>query len=302
MNLRDLEYLVAVADHLHFGKAALAVHVSQPTLSMQLKKLEESLGVQLFERSNKRVMLTAIGEEITARARRTLDEAAQLKQAAHAARDPLAGTVRIGIFPTLAPYLLPTLMPVLKAGFPRLSLQLVEEKTPELLSQLAAGRLDAAMLAMPVDEQHLRGIRLFEEPFLLAVSRGHALAARGSITLSDLQGESLLLLEDGHCLRDQALEVCHRAGIGESASFRATSLETLRHMVAASNSALTLMPALATRADDPLMRYIPFRGVAPSRTIGLYARQTSARSSTFEAMATLIRKAYPPLLISGQAD
>lgn len=291
MNLRDLHYLVAVAEHLHFGKAALAVHVSQPTLSMQLKKLEETLGVQLFERSNKRVMLTAIGQELVVRAQRILHEVEQMRAVAQSGHDLEAGTLRLGIFPTLAPYLLPTLMPLLTQHFPRLVLQLVEERTPELMAQLKSGALDAALLALPIAIDGLVAAPLFNEPFLLAVARHHPLAHHKTVTARDMQGETVLLLEDGHCLRDQALAVCHLAGVGESSSFRATSLETLRHMVAASN-AITLIPKLATRLDDPLMRYIPFKTNAPSRSIGLVWRTTNARGPLFAAMAKQISAAY----------
>ncbi len=294
MNLRDLEYLVAVADNLHFGKAALSVHVSQPTLSMQLKKLEGSLGVQLFERTNKRVMLTPIGHDIVARARRTLDEAEQISRIARAAKDPQSGTLKLGIFPTLAPYLLPSLMPKMKKGFPRLNLLLVEERTPELIRQLETGAIDAALLAMPVTSDHLTSLRLFAEPFLLAVSSTHPLAKRKSVQVADMQDEAVLLLEDGHCLRDQALEVCHLAGVGESANFRATSLETLRHMVAASHS-VTLIPKLATDPRDSTLRYIPFRHPQPSRTIGLYWRSTSARGNLFNTIARLVETSYRKL-------
>ena len=291
MNLRDLQYLVAVADHLHFGKAALATHVSQPTLSMQLKKLEGSLGVQLFERTNKRVMLTPIGHEIVARARRTLNEAEQITRIAATAKDPKAGTLKLGIFPTLAPYLLAGLMPRLRRAFPRLTILLVEERTDELIRQLEAGIIDLAILAMPVDNERFASQRLFEEPFLLAVANNHPLADRKQVGVSDMQGQSVLLLEDGHCLRDQALEVCHLAGVGESAFFRATSLETLRHMVAASQS-VTLMPKLATDPRDGAMRYIPFKHPQPSRTIGLYWRTTSARTPLFHAIGKLVEGAY----------
>ncbi len=282
---------MAVADTLHFGRAAAAVHVSQPTLSMQLKKLEETLGVQLLERTNKRVMLTAVGRETVARARRVLAEVEQLKQAASAARDPLAGTLTLGIFPTLAPYLLPRLMPALKTAFPRLKLLLVEEKTPELLRRLEAGALDAALLAMPVESPALASATLFTEPFLLALSPAHRLAKRKTVTLTDLKRETVLLLEDGHCLRDQALEVCHTIGIGEAAHFRATSLETLRHMVAASD-AVTLMPKLATETGDRAARYIPFASPAPSRMIGLYWRNMSAKTPLFKAIAKNITLNY----------
>jgi LysR family hydrogen peroxide-inducible transcriptional activator len=291
MNLRDLEYLIAVAEHLHFGKAALAVHVSQPTLSMQLKKLEETLGVQLFERSNKQVMLTPMGVDMVARARRILDEAAQMRLVAKSAADPLSGVLRLGLFPTLAPYLLPSLMPALTTAFPKLAVQLVEEKTPALLAQLASGALDCALLAMPVAAEGLAVAPLFREPFLLAVAADHRLAARQIVTFADLARESVLLLEDGHCLRDQALEVCHMAGIGEAKNFRATSLETLRHMVG-SSQAVTLMPKLATQPDDPHMRYIAFEAPAPVREIGLYWRKTSARAPLFAAMAAVIAKNF----------
>lgn len=293
MNLRDLQYLVAVAEQLHFGRAAMACHVSQPTLSMQLKKLEETLGVQLFERSNKRVMLTPMGHDMAERARRMLHEAEQMRRIAHAARDPEAGLLRLGIFPTLAPYLLPSLMPLLTKRFPKLNLQLVEERTPELLAQLAKGTLDAAILAMPTASEALMTATLFEEPFLLAVARKHRLAKRKTVTAADMHGETVLLLEDGHCLRDQALEVCHLAGVSESSRFRATSLETLRHMVAASN-AVTLIPKLATQGNDPLMRYIPFKQPTPCRTIGLIWRTTSARTPLFTHMAHAIKAHHKP--------
>lgn len=287
MNLRDLHYLVSVADHLHFGRAALACHVSQPTLSMQLKKLEDTLGVQLFERTNKQVMLTAIGADIAERARRTLAEAEQIRATARAAQDPMAGDVRLGIFPTLAPYFLPRLMPHLTQQFPRLNLLLVEEKTPLLLEQLGNGTLDCALLAMPAGGDTLTAHRLFTEPFQIAVNRSHPLARRKQVSLADLQHETMLLLEDGHCLRDQALEVCHTLGIGESNNFRATSLETLRHMVASGN-AVTLMPALAIQPKDPHVAYIPFKAHAPSRMIGLYYRTTSARAPLFTKLSASI--------------
>lgn len=291
MNLRELQYVIAVADSLHFGRAAEACHVSQPTLSMQLKKLEEELGVQLFERTNKQVMLTPIGRDIAARARRTLAEVEQMKAVASAARDPQAGTLSMGLFPTLAPYILPSLMPKLHAEFARLNVLLVEEKTPELVRRLEAGELDCALLAMPVASDTLRHISLFSEPFMLAVAADHPLASRSAVSLSQLRDTKMLLLEDGHCLRDQALEVCQMIGLGEANNFRATSLETLRHMVAASD-AVTLMPKLAVQPDDKLVRYIPFKAPAPSRRIGLYWRATSARAPLFEAMAQMMARIY----------
>jgi len=293
MNLRDLLYLAAVAKHLHFGRAAEECNISQPTLSMQLKKLEDTLGVQLFERTNKSVMLTPIGKDITQRAERILSEAAQIRTLAKASKDPFAGEIRLGIFPTLAPYLLPTLMPKLKKQFPKLNILLVEEKTPLLIEKLTSGELDAAILAMPVANDFAQ-MRLFEEPFLLAVPSSHKLAGKKSIALSDISNETMLLLEDGHCLREQALEVCHMIGAGESKNFRATSLETLRHMVA-SGGGITLIPKLATLDGDLNLRYVHFKKPAPSRTIGLYWRKTSAREPLLKEIGAGMQKQYAHL-------
>ncbi len=287
MNLRDLQYLTSVAEHLHFGKAALACHVSQPTLSMQLKKLEESLGVQLFERSNKHVMLTDVGREMAARAQRVLAEAEEMRVLARAHKNPLAGEVRMGVFPTLAPYLLPRMMPKLKKTLPDITWLLVEEKTPEIMARLESGALDCALLAMPVASDSLNSQLLFHEPFYLAVPAAHRLAKHKTITRADLKYQEMLLLDEGHCLRDQALEVCETIGIGEAQHFRATSLETLRHMVAAGN-AVTLIPELAINPHDRLVRYIPFAAPAPQRSIGLYWRKTSARAPLYEKIVNIM--------------
>ena len=291
MNIRDLQYLVAVAENLHFGKAAEQCNVSQPTLSMQLKKLEETLGVQLFERTNKSVMLTPIGRDIASRTTHILRELEQIKTLAKSAKDPLAGEIKLGIFPTLAPYILPTLMPLLRERFPKLNVLLIEEKTPVLISQLEQGTIDCAILAIPVESAALSHEPLFAEPFTLAVSANHRFAKRKSVSLDDIHSETMLLLEDGHCLREQALEVCSWAGAHEANNFRATSLETLRHMVAVGD-AVTLMPKLAVNADDAHVRYIPFKGQVPSRSLGLYSRKTSARTLLFSAMAKAVQGAY----------
>ncbi len=291
MNLRDLQYLVAIADNLHFGKAAELCHVSQPTLSMQLKKLEAYLGVQLFERTNKSVLLTATGKEITESARRILQDAEYIRQMAKLAADPFAGEIRLGIFPTLAPYLLPSLMPKLKTKFPKLDILLVEEKTPELVHRLNKGEIDCALLAMPVAYDNLSACELFREPFLLAVSPSHKLAKRRSVSFADIEGETMLLLEDGHCLREQALDFCHSIGIGEARNFRATSMATLLQMVAAGHN-VTVVPELAVKHDDAHVKYIPFSKNPPSRTIGLYTRATTSRLKLFQQMAELIRNKY----------
>jgi len=298
MNLRDLKYLVALADHRHFGKAADASFVSQPTLSTQIKKLEDELGVALVERAPRKVMLTPVGREIVERARRAIAEVEQMGEIARRSRDPEAGTVRLGLFPTLGPYLLPHVVPRIRKRFPQLELLLVEEKSDVLLQRLRDGALDAALLALPLHDDQLHAEFLFEEPFLLAVPEQHALARRKGLKLEDLADQSLLLLEDGHCLRDQALEVCHLAGASEKSGFRATSLETLRQMVAA-NVGITLLPALAVQppvAQSDNVHLVPFRGDAPSRRIAMMWRKSSAMSAFFKKLAKVIAELPPALL------
>ena len=297
MNLRDLRYLVALSEHRHFGRAAAATFVSQPTLSTQIKKLEEELGVALVERTPRKVLLTEAGKEIAARARDVLNEIEQIRAIARRTKDPESGTLRLGIFPTLAPYLLPHVVPRLHTRFPRLELLLVEEKTEVLLKQLREGRLDAAILALPVHDDQLHTEPLFEEPFLLAVPEGHDLTRRRHLHLDDLAEQSLLLLDDGHCLRDQALEVCQLAGASEKAGFRATSLETLRQMVAA-NVGITLLPILAVQPPVPPTRHVrllPFRGSAPSRRVGLAWRRSSAMAAFLTRLAEVFRELPPAL-------
>jgi len=299
MNLRDLRYLIALADLRHFGRAAEACHVSQPTLSTQVRKLEDELGVALVERSPRQVMLTPVGREIVDRARRVLAEVEQMRELARRTADPEAGTVRLGIFPTLGPYLLPHVVPGLRTRFPRLELLLVEEKTEQLLAMLRDGRLDAAVLALPLHDEGLECEFLFEEPFLLAVPEAHPLARRDSLALADLADQRLLLLEDGHCLRDQALDVCQLAGAGEMGEFRATSLETLRQMVAA-NVGVTLLPSLSVKppvARSENIHLLSFRDSSPSRQIAMAWRRSSAMGGFLERLAQVFRD-LPPELFS----
>lgn len=291
MNLRDLQYLVALAEHRHFGRAAEASFVSQPTLSTQIRKLEDELGVALVERTPRKVLLTETGGEIARRARGVLSQIDEIKSIAQRTRDPESGTIRLGIFPTLGPYLLPHVIPQLRTRFPRLELLLREEKTEQVLHMLREGTLDAGILALPVHDDSLHVEFLFEEPFVLAVPSGHALAGRGPLRMDDLSEQNLLLLEDGHCLRDQALEVCHLAGAGEKTGFRATSLETLRQMVSA-NVGITLLPALAVQApvaQSPNVELIAFEDPAPSRRIAMLWRKSSAMTPFFEALAAIVR-------------
>lgn len=298
MNLRDLSYLVALAEYRHFGRAAEASFVSQPTLSTQIRKLEDELGVALVERTPRKVLLTETGREIARRARGVLSQIEEIKSIAQRTRDPESGTIRLGIFPTLGPYLLPHVIPHLRERFPRLELLLREEKTEQVLHMLREGTLDAGILALPVHDDSLHTEFLFEEPFVLAVPGGHPLASRTRLRMEDLADQDLLLLEDGHCLRDQALEVCHLAGAGEKSGFRATSLETLRQMVSA-NVGITLLPALAVKppiAQSPNVQLVEFQAPAPSRRIAMLWRKSSAMTPFFEALAEVIRDVPADLL------
>ncbi|MCB1627137.1 MAG: LysR family transcriptional regulator [Xanthomonadales bacterium] len=298
MNLRDLRYLVALDGHRHFGRAAEASFVSQPTLSTQLKKLEDELGVQLIERGTP-VMLTEVGEAIVERAREVLREVEQIREEARRHRDPEAGSLRLGMFPTLGPYLLPHVMPVLRKRFPQLELYLVEEKTEVLLQMLQRGDLDAAILALPIDgHAALEQTVLFDEPFVLALPADQPPPRHLPVPMPELKAQSLLLLEEGHCLRDQALEVCARVGARERSGFRATSLETLRQMVAA-GVGMTLLPVLSVKppvAPNPSLQLLPFEAPAPKRTLGLLWRKQSARSKLMPALAEALRELPQGLL------
>lgn len=299
MNLRDLAYLVSLAEHRHFGRAAEASFVSQPTLSTQIKKLEDELGVALVERTPRKVLLTETGREIARRARGVLAEIEEIKAIAQRTRDPEAGKLRLGVFPTLGPYLLPHLVPLVRRRFPRLELLLIEEKTEQVVRMLREGSLDVGLLALPLHEESLHAEFLFEEPFVLAVPDDHPLARRKArLKLADLEDESLLLLEDGHCLRDQALELCQLAGAGEKVGFRATSLETLRQMVAA-NVGITLLPTLAIKppvARTDNVQLLAFAGHAPSRRIALVWRKSSSLGPFLERFADVVRSLPSSLL------
>ncbi len=290
MNLRDLGYLVALADFRHFGKAADACFVSQPTLSTQIRKLEEELGVTLVERASRKVMLTTAGQDVVARARRIVADVEQMKEAARRSQDPESGSLRLGVFPTLGPYLLPHVLPQLQLRFPSLELLLVEEKSDVLLARLREGKLDAALLALPVRDDQLHAELLFEETFVLAAPAQHPLASMESVSMDALTDETLLLLEDGHCLRDQALDACRLSGANERIGFRATSLETLRQMVAA-GVGVTLLPALSVHApvvQPANIRLVEFSDPVPSRQIALVWRHSSALDGFLHSLAATI--------------
>ncbi|MCJ8324491.1 MAG: LysR family transcriptional regulator [Rhizobiales bacterium] len=285
MNLRELEYLVAVAQFKHFGKAATYCHVSQPALSMQLKKLEQELGVLLFERNNKQVLITKIGTQITMRARLILQQSADLKQFAKGEGDVFSGELRLGAFPTLAPYYLPKIVPKIALKFPKLKLLLVEEKTDILIKQLQKGELDCAFMALPVVVENLDYQHLFDDEFYLAVANTHKLAGQTEINLAELNHKNLLLLEDGHCMRQNALDICQLSGANEQQEFRATSLETLRQMVRVGGG-ITLMPKLAMQKNDGL-HYIKFSHNPPVRRIALVWRKTTHKRQLFEKLIKL---------------
>jgi LysR family hydrogen peroxide-inducible transcriptional activator len=287
MNIRDLKYISAVAQLQHFGKAAERCYVSQPTLSGQIKKLERQLGVQIFERTNRRVMPTDIGLEIIAHARQILSEIDHITDLAESAQDPLSAKFRLGAFPTLASYIFPDLVSGIKDTMPKLRLALLEEKTGVLIEKLKSGQIDAALLAMSVDNDFFESTKLFTDEFMLATPPDHELASSHPIKPDTLSGYRLLLLEEGHCLRDQALDVCEHNRINENQDFRATSLETLRQMVKA-GSGITFMPKIAIPENDMGIHYTPFVKPAPSRTIGLYWRKTSAKTKVIENIAKLV--------------
>ncbi len=288
MNIRDLEYLVALEKHRHFRKAAEAVYVSQPTLSGQLKKLERYLGVQLVERGRRQqVLFTPVGEQIVQRARQLLSVASEIEQLAKLQQDPMRGELKMSLIPTLAPYLLPYILPVIKSHYPSLELLLYEHQTARLLKQLENGEIELGVLALPIHHDQLISLPLFSEPFYLVVPVEHPLAGRPFVTDADLKNETLLLLDDGHCFRDQALEICYTAGAREKHNFRGTSLETLRQMTLA-GSGVTLLPELAIRQDSQVVN-IPFQAPQPAREVGLIFRKGSPRQQTFEQLASLLR-------------
>jgi LysR family hydrogen peroxide-inducible transcriptional activator len=296
LTLRDLEYVVSVAEHQHFGRAAEACHISQPALSAQIRKVEDILGVALFERSNKRVVITAVGAAVAAQAMIVLDEAKRLTSLARATAEPLTGSFRLGVIATLGPYLMPRILGPLRKEYPNLELLLKEGLTENLIQDLRMGTLDAVLAAPTFKEDGLRSISLFSERFLLAASRSHPLARKKPLRTRDLRSEEMVLLEDGHCLRDQTMDICSTGRRGNFRDFHATSLETLRHLVA-SGFGYSLMPQLAVDNDrhlSGLLTYREFEGRPVGRTIVLVCRDRFPRMAEAEAFASFIRSHLPP--------
>lgn len=291
ISLRQLEYVVAVADTLGFHRAAERCHVSQPTLSTQIQQVEDVLGVRIFERDRRGVLVTKSGEEIVARARRVLADVADVLAAATRARDPLKGTFRVGVIPTIAPYLLPDVTPAIHARYPDLRLVFREEKTELAMHELHDGKLDFNLVALEADLGEHESAIVAHDPFVVALPHGHPLAAKKRVDLADLENERVLLLDDGHCFRTQALGLCAKTGARE-ADLRATSLSTLVQMVSTVGG-VTLLPKLSVAVENrrgqlDVRAFVP---PVPTRTLALVWRTSSPFAEAFQAIAEAMRDA-----------
>lgn len=306
MTLTELKYIVAVARERHFGRAADACFVSQPTLSVAIKKLEDELGVLLFERRSNEVTVTPAGERIVAQASRVLAEAARIKEIAQEGKDPLVGALRVGVIYTIGPYLLPHLVPRLLKDAPQMPLLLQENFTTRLLEMVKAGEIDVAIVALPLPESGLTMQPVYDEPFVVAVPRGHPWAkrARGgkAVATEELKDQTMLLLGTGHCFRDHVLEVCPEMmrfstnAEGIQKTFEGSSLETIRHMVA-SGLGITLLPVSSVPEKTPrnsLIEYVPFRPPPPDRRVVLVWRKSFPRLAAIEALRRAIAKCPLP--------
>jgi LysR family hydrogen peroxide-inducible transcriptional activator len=292
MTLTELKYIVAVAREKHFGHAAEACFVAQPTLSVAIKKLEDELGVVIFERGGSEISVTPIGTQIVAQAERVLEQTAAIKEIAKQNKDPLAGPLRLGVIYTIAPYLLPPLVKVMIERVPQMPLVLQENFTVRLIELLRQGELDAAIMALPFADQGLTVQPLYDEPFIVALPKNHSWADHKSIDAEDLKSETMLLLGNGHCFRDQVLEVCPEmsrystSGDGIARTFEGSSLETIRHMVA-SGIGITVLPRASVpdmQPKDGMLRYIPFSEPAPSRRVVIAWRKSFTRGAAIEAV------------------
>lgn len=290
VTLRQLQYVVAVADRGSFRRAAEDCHVAQPSLSAQIAQCEDALGVRLFERDHRKVSLTPAGEVLVAQARKLLADTDRWVDVARGFADPLSGTVRLGIIPTVGPYLLPEVAPLLRARFPKLSFVWTEDKTPKLVQALERGELDGAVVALEAELGDLVALELGKDPFLFAAPAGHPLAGSTlPLDVAELEGETVLLLDDGHCFRDQALAVCARAG-ADAAGYRATSLQTLVQL-AAGGAGVTMLPTLAASLENrrDALRLRPFVAEAPTRTLGLVWRKSTAIEARLRAVGEVLR-------------
>lgn len=291
VSIRQLQYVVAVADELGFHRAAERVHVSQPTLSAQIQQIEAVLGVTIFERDKRRVLVTEAGRAIVARARAVLVAVDELLAAAERSKDPFAATLRIGVIPTIAPYLLPEITPALNAKYPKLRLVFREEKTEDVMRELRDGKIDAGLVAVIPELGDVAMEEVLEDRFVVALPKDHPLARKKGVRMEDLAEEHVLLLDEGHCLRGQALELCSQVGAQET-DLRATSLATLVQMVSA-GSGVTLLPELAVEVENRRgqLEVRPVAGSAPSRSLALVWRRGSPMEDVFRAVATTSKRA-----------
>ncbi|MFT0548211.1 LysR substrate-binding domain-containing protein [Allopusillimonas ginsengisoli] len=302
MTLTELKYIVAVARERHFGRAAEACFVSQPTLSVAIRKLEDELGVVLFERGGSEVGVTPIGLRVVAQAQRVLEESANLREIARQGHDPLAGPLRVGVIHTIGPYLLPRLVPTQIASTPQMPLLLQENFTTRLLELLRQGEIDCAIVALPLPDSGLALHALYDEPFVVAVAHNHPLACNKELDAAALKEETMLLLGAGHCFRDQVLEVCPEfsrysaASEGIQRTFEGSSLETIRHMVAA-GIGVTVLPVSSLAMpgiENKLLTYIPFRKPVPDRRVVLVSRKSFPRPAAIEALISAVRACELP--------
>ena len=302
MTLTELKYIVAVARAKHFGHAAEACYVAQPTLSVAIKKLEDELGVMLFERGGAEISVTPLGAQIVAQAERVLEQTAAIKELAKQNKDPLAGPLRLGVIYTIGPYLLPPLVKAMIADVPQMPLILQENFTVRLLEMLRQGELDAAIMALPLPEHGMAMKDLYDEPFVVAMPHSHGWTARTSIASEDLKTENMLLLGNGHCFRDQVLEVCPEMarfsspGNGMQRTFEGSSLETIRHMVA-SGIGLTVLPRASVpdmAAQDGMLQFRPFDEPAPSRRVVIVWRKSFTRKAAIDAICDAVAQCALP--------
>lgn len=300
MTLTELRYIIAVAREKHFGRAAEACFVSQPTLSVSIKKLESELGIVIFERGGSEISLTPIGENIVQQAQRVLDAANQIKEIADQGRDPLRGALRLGVIYTIGPYLLPRIIKSMIDRYPEMPLILQENFTVRLLEMMRTGEIDVAVLAEPFDTTGLDTLPLYDEDFVVAVPRQHSWAKKQQIASIDLKQETMLLLGVGHCFRDQVLEVCPEAArfaansAGIQKTFEGSSLETIRHMVA-EGLGITVLPRMSiSMDDDSLLKFIPFASPVPNRRIVLAWRKSFSRDRAIDALHKVIHSVELP--------
>jgi LysR family hydrogen peroxide-inducible transcriptional activator len=302
MTLTELKYIVAVARHKHFGHAAEACFVAQPTLSVAIKKLEDELGVTIFERGGTEVSTTPLGAQIVTQAERVLEQTAVIKEIAKQNKDPLSGPFRLGVIYTIGPYLLPTLIKTMIKQVPNMPLILQENFTVKLMDLLRQGELDAAIMALPLPDQGMMTQALYDEPFMVAVSKDHAWKDRSTVSAKELKSETMLLLGNGHCFRDQVLEVCPEmarfstSSDGIARTFEGSSLETIRHMVA-SGIGITVLPMASItnlNAEDGMLRYLPFSAPIPDRRVVIAWRKSFTRQAAIDAIRTAVMSCELP--------